>query len=77
LPDVFGMSEREVVESGLEHRELVCQCFGMVGTESLAMASILVSADGRVGESTQADSAAIGRHLGDGGGVALASSVVV
>jgi hypothetical protein len=43
----------------------------MVGTESLAMASILVGANGRVGERAQADSAAIGRHLGDGGGVAL------
>jgi len=53
------MSEREVVESSLEDRELVRQCFSMVGTESLAMASILIGTDGRVGKGAQADSAAI------------------
>ena len=62
------MSEREIVKSSLEDRELVCQCFSVVGTESLTVASILVCADGGVGKGAQADSTAIGRHLGDGDG---------
>lgn len=38
----------------------------MIGTESLTVTSILVGADGGVGEGTQADSTAIGRHFDDG-----------
>ena len=53
------MRETEVVEGCLEDRELVCQSFGVVGAESLPVASILVGADGRVGEGAQADSATI------------------
>jgi hypothetical protein len=64
------------VESSLKDRELVCQCFGMVGTEGLAVACILVGTDGRVGESAQADSAAVGRHLCDGVGVDSPDAVV-